>query len=68
MPADINIHQIENTNKFIFAISYPDEPNANSSDTVIISEDGTMLNNKSVKSNLELENGNIEIITEYSGD
>ncbi len=64
MPADININQIGKTNKFIFDNSYPNEPNANSSDTVTISTDGRRINDDTIKSNRYIDDGKLEIITE----
>ncbi len=66
MPADVDISRIPNENKFIFKNSYPDEPAANSADTVILSADGKMIGNEKVKSLNLLDNGNKEIITEYN--
>ena len=68
MPADIEIKQIEGTNKFLFFNSYPNEPNANSVDTIILSEDGKTFNDESVKSKRIMAGGGLEIITELSGE
>lgn len=67
MPADIEIRQIGKTNKFIFANSYPNEPNANSSDTVTISTDGRRINDDTIKSKRNSDDGNLEIVTEVFG-
>lgn len=67
MPADMVIEQLGTSNTFLFKSLYPDEPKANSVDTVIISKDGTMLDDETVKSKKILDNGNLEIITERSG-
>lgn len=67
MPADINIKQIDGSNKFLFINSYANESNANSVDTVTISDDGKSFNNENVASNRILKNGSVEIITEVSG-
>lgn len=67
MRADIEIVQIGESNKFIFSNSYPDEPNANSADTVTISEDGLYLDYQTVVSKNVLADGETAIITEMSG-
>lgn len=64
MPADMEVRQLNKSNVFIFSNLYPNEPKANSSDTLTISANGKMLNNETVKSIRKLKNGNIEIITE----
>lgn len=65
MPADVHIEKINKTNTFIFSNIYPDEPNANSVDTFVISQNGKMLNEESVKTNHIVDGGNREIVTEY---
>lgn len=65
MPADITIEQVGKTNKFIFSNIYPDEPKANSADTITINISGEMLNEEIVKSKRKLVDGNTQIITEY---
>ena len=67
MPADVTIRQIGTSKNFIFFNSYPKEPNANSYDTVSISEDGKMLNSEMISVKNAFPNGDIEIITEVSG-
>ncbi len=67
MPADISIRQIGNSNSFAFSKLYPDEPKANSNDTIRISANGQMLDNTVVKSKTKLANGALEIVTEYTG-
>lgn len=67
MPVELRIFQIEETNNFSFYFSFPDEPDANSEETVSISDDGTMLNGEPVISKHLLEDGNLEIATESMG-
>lgn len=67
MPAELEIRQQGKSGTFIFSNIYPDEPKANSADTVILSKKGTMINNETVISKRKLSNGNIEILTEYPG-
>lgn len=67
MPVELRIVQTEETNDFTFYFSFPDEPQANSEETVSISEGGTMLNGEPVKSKHLFEDGNLEIVTESTG-
>ncbi len=67
MPADINISQLKKSNVFIFSNLYPDEPKANSTDTLIISHNGKMINNEIVKSKQKPDNGDTKIITGFLG-
>lgn len=67
MPAEVIIYRIEKTNKFLFSNIYPNEKNANSTDTIIVSSDGKYIDNELVKSRRKLNNGDIEIITENIG-
>lgn len=67
MPANIDVKRISNTNQFTFFHIYPDEMNANSTDTVVISKDGKYIDLEFVKSRRKLNNGVIEIITEEIG-
>ena len=64
MPADIEIRHLKKSNVFIFSNLYPDEPKANLSDSLTISENGKMINKATVKSKRKLTNGNIKIVTE----
>lgn len=67
MPADIVITRIDQTNQFAFSNSYPNEPSANSVDTLCISPDGKRLDNAQIKSRKKLPNGDIEITVEETG-
>jgi hypothetical protein len=67
MAADNKVTRIGKTNKFIFSNIYPKEPNANSSDTITISDDGKYIDKEEVKSRKILADGTIEIITEEPG-
>ena len=64
MPADVYVSQA-GKNTFILSHTYPDEPKANSADTIIISGNGKMINEEPVKSIRKPDNGNKEIVTEY---
>lgn len=66
MPANVEIRQIKKSKQYIFYNTYPDEPKANSADTVIISADGKMIDKEIVKTIVNTDNGNTEITTELS--
>lgn len=65
MPANLEIARIGTSNNFLFKQSYPNEPNANSTDTLQISAEGTSIDNERIKSNILLNSGIREITTEY---
>lgn len=67
MPADVEIKRIGTTNQFALSNLYPNEPNANSTNTVTISTDGKYINKELVKSRRTLPSGGVEIITEEAG-
>ena len=68
MPADVGIKRINKTNKFELSNIYPNEMNANSIDTIIISTDGKYIDKELVKSRKKLPDGDVEIITEATGE
>lgn len=68
MPADIEIKRLDNTNKFLFSNIYPDEMSANSTDTISISKDGKRIDEALIKSRRKLPNGDVEIVTEETGE
>jgi hypothetical protein len=60
----MDILQIEQGEKFIAAISYPDEPKANGNDTFLISRAGKVFNGADIVKLQRLKNGGIIITTE----
>lgn len=66
MPADVSVNQIGNTNQFAFSNSYPDEPQANSIDTLTISNDGTTINGEKIVS-ISKEKKSTIVTTEVAG-
>lgn len=68
MPANLNVSQIGKSDSFSFANLYPEEPNANSVDTVTISPNGKAMNKEVVKSKHTLKDGSLEIVTELLGE
>lgn len=67
MPADLEILQIGNSNKFRFINSYPNESSVNSIDTVAINDNGKKIDNEFIKSKRKLSDGSLEVITEIPG-
>ena len=67
MPANVSINKNKKDAKqLILAFEYPKEPQANGNDTLIISADGSMIDNAKLVSK-EDQNGIMQIITEESG-
>lgn len=64
MPAELSVARISKTNNYIFNISFPDEPHANSADTVSISEDGSMLDGETIISKCLNNDKTLEVVTE----
>ncbi len=67
MPSNLEIKRIDKSNKFSFSNIYPNETNANSTDAVVLSEDGKYIDKELIKSRRKLPNSDIEIITEEEG-
>ncbi|MBT8273180.1 MAG: hypothetical protein KJO77_05200 [Bacteroidia bacterium] len=67
MPANLKVEQGKNQNQLLLKYIYPNEPKANSKDKIKFSKSGDLINNKIVKSKQALENGQLQITTEYSG-
>lgn len=67
MPANLVVKQGKNENQLLLFINYPEEPNANSRDKIRISKNGSQFNNIDIKSKQRLSEGQIQIITEFSG-
>ncbi len=67
MPADVEITRIDKTNLFAFSDIYPDEPHANSIDTLVLSADGKHINDELIVLRKKLPNGEISIVTTRTG-
>ncbi len=65
MAAGVEIQQIRESNSFVFKNTYPQEPKANDNDTITLSTNGRLLNEKVIRSKRALPNSGLEIITEY---
>lgn len=65
IPANTTFQQSkDNPNIYLRSIGYSTEPHANQKDSMIISKDGTMLDDFKIISNKKLKDGSIEIIGE----
>lgn len=62
------IRATENNRAWIFEYEYPKEPKANSKETVVISEDGTSVNDEKVVAQESLAGGVLRLVTERAGD
>lgn len=67
MPADLIIKRVGKTNHYAISNIYPNETNANSTDTIAVSSDGKLIDGKLIKSRRKLANGTIEFTTEELG-
>jgi hypothetical protein len=67
MPAQTEMKPIAGQLSFTVRMIYPDEPKANTFDTLQISIDGKKMNAGIVMSKRRLKNGSLEIITEEQG-
>ena len=67
MPANIEVVQMEQTDRFLLAFYYPDEPKANDKDTFLISNSGKVFNGGTIKKVERLKEGGIVITTEQNG-
>lgn len=64
MPADIAIKPLTKHNAYSFYNSYPDEPKANSTDTLLITAKGRMIDGATVTARRKLKDGTTVIVTE----
>jgi hypothetical protein len=67
MPANIMVKDFKDANNIIYSMTYPEEPKANSVDTLFISKDGRLLNNEPIKSNRLINKDSTEVVTEITG-
>jgi hypothetical protein len=67
MPANIMVKDFKKSNMIICSFMYPEEPKANSMDTIFISKDGRSLNNEPIKTMRRLGKDSIEIVTAFTG-
>ena len=67
MAANLIVEKGRNENTLGLNNLYPNEPKANNSEKIKVSNNGTMLNKHRVTQREELENGDIQIQTEHNG-
>ena len=66
MPANVNL-RIANNSQIILSYAYPNEPNANGKDTLLISSDGLLIDGGAIQSREILEDGAVKIVTVKTG-
>jgi len=67
IPAYITVEKTEDPDAFIFINEFPDEPKANSSETIRIEDNGKVFGNESVTEKISDEEGSLKIVTEGEG-
>jgi len=67
MPVNLYIEKGKNEYQVKLLLEYPKEPNANSSDKIKITKDGTKINNAKVVLVEKVSENETQITTEYSG-
>lgn len=67
MPANTLINSIKGMNSLLIEMIYPDEPKANSSDTLVINEERTKFGDAIIISRKIFADGSVQIITEING-
>ena len=66
MPANVNLRIADNS-QIILSYAYPNEPNANGKDTLLISGNGSLIDGAEVQSREILEDGAVKIVTVKAG-
>lgn len=67
MPADLTIAPTQDRNQFQCSNAFPQEAEANWTDTLILSPDHKMLDGEAIQSKRRNADGNLEIVTEGEG-
>lgn len=67
MPVNAGITKVTQSNQFIVALTYPDEPKANGNDTFSISQNGKLFNGAKIVTLNRLKDGRIIITTAANG-
>lgn len=67
MPCEMDIFSKRKNRQLRFFYRYPNEPKANSKGKIKISKDRTKIDSRPIVSRTTNADGNVEIITEYSG-
>jgi len=69
IPSNLTVTQSkDNKSSWIFEYQYPDEPKANSKETVTISKDGKIFDGETVIERTNLADKTLRIVTEKSGN
>lgn len=66
MPVELEIAPGSSADEVLLHFSYPNEPNANGSGSLVRSDEGRTLNNEEVVARRSTEEG-VEVVTEYDG-
>ena len=68
MPAELVVKEFKNNSTFIpCMLLYPQEPKANTPDTIYITNGGRYLNDELIKRKQSYRNDSLEIVTEIQG-
>ncbi len=67
MPANITVNDFGKSNIITASLVYPDEPAANTLDTIFISEDGRSLNSETITSKIKFNKDSLQVVTETAG-
>jgi hypothetical protein len=67
IPAEVTVLNTQDPDAFIFIKEYPDEPKANSTDTVRIEENGKKFDNETVTEKISDGESSLKIVTEAEG-
>lgn len=68
IPSNLTVTQLAGDKlTWVFEYQYPDEPKANSRETVTISKDGRTINGETVVEKAKLAGNTLRIVTEKSG-
>ena len=67
MPANVTVTEGKNKNQLVLLNEYPNEPKANGKGKINFSKNGQALNGSDLISRENLENGDLELVTESMG-
>ena len=67
MPANVTVTEGKNKNQLILHNEYPNEPKANGKGKINLSKNGQAINGSDLISRENLENGDLELVTESMG-
>ena len=67
MPANVMISSIKGSDHLLVQMDYPDEPKANSTDTLHLSGGGMMIDGEKIVSREVLTDGTVKVVSEEQG-